>query len=175
MLQSTPARSRRLNSEDDREPKMDQGPTATRQSLRAMPQASVVVGRLARLHDDGTPRVDFPGNPSEQGSIARSTAQITANDVGRDVVLMFESGDLSRPIIMGVIQPPQEVTHDASTVVADVDHQRLVLSADREIVLQCGKASITLTRSGKVLIRGAYVSSRSSGANRIKGGSVQIN
>ncbi|MEW5071937.1 hypothetical protein AB1P14_09365, partial [Pseudomonas aeruginosa] len=38
-----------------------------------------------------------------------------------------------------------------------------------------GKASITLTRAGKVIIRGAYLSSRSTGVNRIKGGSVQIN
>jgi hypothetical protein len=41
--------------------------------------------------------------------------------------------------------------------------------------LQCGKASITLTRAGKVLINGAYVSSRSSGVNRLKGGSIQLN
>ncbi len=55
------------------------------------------------------------------------------------------------------------------------DGEELTLSAKRQITLQCGKASITLTRAGKVLIRGAYVSTRSSGVNRIKGGSVQIN
>jgi hypothetical protein len=42
-------------------------------------------------------------------------------------------------------------------------------------VLRCGQASVTLTKAGKVLIRGTYVSSRSSGVNRIKGGSVQLN
>jgi hypothetical protein len=42
-------------------------------------------------------------------------------------------------------------------------------------VLHCGKASITLTRAGKVIIRGEYVLARSSGVNRIVGGSVQIN
>ena len=56
-----------------------------------------------------------------------------------------------------------------------LDDQRLELRAEREIVLRCGKASITLTRAGKVIIQGAYLSSRSSGVNRIKGGSVQIN
>ena len=50
-----------------------------------------------------------------------------------------------------------------------------MLSADKEIVLKCGKASITLTRAGKILIRGAYLLSRSSGPNRIKGGSIQLN
>jgi hypothetical protein len=52
---------------------------------------------------------------------------------------------------------------------------RLVLVANREIVLQVGKASITLTQAGKIILRGTYVLSRSSGVNRIKGGSVQIN
>jgi hypothetical protein len=43
------------------------------------------------------------------------------------------------------------------------------------MVLRCGKASITLTRAGKVLIQGSYVLSRSTGVNRVKGGAVQIN
>ena len=51
----------------------------------------------------------------------------------------------------------------------------LTFTANKQIVLKCGKASITLTRAGKVLIRGAYLSSRSSGVNRIKGGSIQLN
>ena len=49
------------------------------------------------------------------------------------------------------------------------------LTAQREIVLRCGKASITLTRAGKVLIRGEYIFSRSTGVNKLKGGSIQLN
>jgi uncharacterized protein (DUF2345 family) len=56
-----------------------------------------------------------------------------------------------------------------------VDGEQVVIEGKKEIVLKCGKSSITLTRAGKVLIRGAYVLSRSSGVNRIKGGSVQVN
>ena len=44
-----------------------------------------------------------------------------------------------------------------------------------QLVLRCGKASITLTKAGKVLIDGSHVLSRSSGVNRVKGGSVQLN
>jgi hypothetical protein len=55
------------------------------------------------------------------------------------------------------------------------DGERVVVSAEREIVFQCGEASITLTKAGKILLRGTYLLSRSSGVNRIKGGSVQIN
>ena len=60
-------------------------------------------------------------------------------------------------------------------VEVDADGERMIVSADEQLVLRCGKASITLTKAGKVLIEGAYVLSRSTGVNRIKGGSVQLN
>ena len=56
-----------------------------------------------------------------------------------------------------------------------VDGQRITFNAREQIELRCGKASIILTRAGKIIIRGAYLLNRSSGVNRIKGGSVQIN
>jgi hypothetical protein len=57
----------------------------------------------------------------------------------------------------------------------DCDGDRLIVTAKEQLVLRCGAASITLTKAGKVLIRGAYVSSTSTGVNRINGGSVQLN
>ena len=78
-------------------------------------------------------------------------------------------------MIIGRIHHPILDTSQHTSVNAAVDNERLVLTADKEIVLRCGKASITLTRAGKILIRGAYLLSRSSGVNRIKGGSVQLN
>jgi hypothetical protein len=56
-----------------------------------------------------------------------------------------------------------------------VDGKRVVLEGQDEVVLRCGEASITLTRNGKIAIRGKYLLSRSSGVNRILGGSVQVN
>lgn len=56
-----------------------------------------------------------------------------------------------------------------------VDGKRVVVAAQEEIVLSCGESSITLTKAGKILIRGKYLLSRSSGVNRILGGSVQVN
>ncbi len=70
---------------------------------------------------------------------------------------------------------PQPLKSTPGTVDVDVDGERLVVTAKEQLVLRCGKASITLTREGKVLIQGAYISSRSSGVNRVKGGSVQLN
>ena len=82
-----------------------------------------------------------------------------------------------RPIVVGLIQAPVPVAAPEKEESIDVklDSQRLTFTAEQEIVLRCGEASITLTRAGKVIIRGAYILSRSSGVNLIKGGSVQIN
>jgi hypothetical protein len=91
---------------------------------------------------------------------------------------LCEGGRAERAVIIGLIQPPHRAP-GAETVrrPADVtlDGRRLELTAEQEIVLRCGEASLTLTRAGKVLIRGAYVCSRSSGQNRVKGATVHIN
>ncbi|MCC6418741.1 MAG: hypothetical protein IT429_10940, partial [Gemmataceae bacterium] len=47
--------------------------------------------------------------------------------------------------------------------------------AKEEIVLRCGKSSITLRKDGKVVVLGAEVVSRASGTNKIKGAAVRIN
>jgi hypothetical protein len=79
-----------------------------------------------------------------------------------------------RPIVRDD-RPAAPEPEAPGAVTSDSVPERLVITAEREIVLQVGKASITLTRSGKIILRGTYLSSRSSGVNRIKGGSVQIN
>ncbi len=138
----------------------------------------VVIGRLADLAPDGTPLVDFPGNVEEAPLAALSAAAIGTEAVGQEVALLFADGDPRRPFVVGLLRQPasREVTVETDQpIMAKVDGEELVISARKQIQLKCGRASITLTRAGKVLIRGAYLLSRSSGANRIKGGSVQIN
>lgn len=124
---------------------------------------------------------------------ARALVAVAAADEGREVALLFEAGDPTKPMIMGFIQrlAPVATAPLVDTVTSadegerdegpmqamdvQADGERVVLSGKKEIVLQCGKASITLTRAGKILIRGAYVLTRSSGVNRILGGTVEIN
>ncbi|WP_053213920.1 DUF6484 domain-containing protein [Pseudomonas sp. Q12-87] len=132
----------------------------------------VVIGVLLDVPKADAPVVAFPGCPVDSGLAARTTTPLTREDIGAQVALMFEAGDVARPLVIGRIQRLPET---APPAVAHLDGERLEFTAEREIVLRCGKASITLTREGKILIRGAYLSSRSSGVNRIKGGSVQIN
>jgi hypothetical protein len=137
-----------------------------------------LVGRLVAFKDDGTvPLVTFEGQQGSSAIEARATLDLHGAHIGRDVVLMFDNGDPTRPLIMGCLHDSHGRTlpDQPGQVEMDVDGQRLVVTAKERLVLRCGKASITLTRAGKVLIEGAYVSNRSSGVVRIKGGSVQIN
>lgn len=166
------------------------------------PVHGILIGRLDELSDGGQVLVTYPDNLAVLPIAARSTIQLTPDAVGKEVALLFENGDINCPIVVGVLQDcakaPVAGDNDRTMAVqsadeaddsvtiddhamtpADseliVDGQRIDLQAREQIVLRCGKSSITMTRAGKVIIRGTYVSSKSSGANRIKGGSVQIN
>ena len=133
---------------------------------------SVVVGRIGAIPESGVPLVDFPGNACGKLVSAQALVQVTTADMGRNVALTFEDGDPSLPIIVGLFQTPQALPPQREV---KLDDESLVLSAKKEVVIQCGKSSITLTSAGKVLIQGEYLLSRSSGVNKIRGGSIQLN
>ncbi len=142
------------------------------------PIHGVVVGTLLALADNGqTPLVTYTGQPGHAALPARSVVALHGPHMGREVVLMFEQGDPMRPIVMGVMQAltPWSAGERPEAVEVEADGARLQIAAKEQLVLRCGKASITLTQTGKVLIDGTYVLSKSSGVNRVKGGSVQLN
>jgi hypothetical protein len=137
----------------------------------------VSIGLLLSINDAGEPLVAFPGNPLETAVPARSTAQLNKEDVGNEIALLFEGGNPLQPLVIGKIHRPDRTAAatDTEPVSVEMDGEHITLSAKQTITLKCGKASITLTKAGKIILRGAYLLSRSSGVNRIKGGSVQIN
>jgi hypothetical protein len=143
-----------------------------------MRPAEVVIGRISGIGAGGAPIVDFPENPAGEPVPATATARYDLESVGRKVALMFLEGDPARPLAIGLVAQPngrEAVDASAAAVEPVQPPERLTLAAAQEIVLQCGRASIVLTRVGKVLLRGAYVCSRSSGMQRITGASVHIN
>lgn len=154
----------------------------------------IIIGAIAGIDNQGQPLVDFPENPSGQPLPAMSTMSITTAHVGRNVALLFAKGDPRSPVIMGLIHSPlddlivaydaktqesptQETSESSALKVDDItiDGKRVVLEGKEEVVIKCGEASITLTKAGKILIRGNYVLNQASGVNRILGGSVQVN
>lgn len=138
----------------------------------------VVLGRLVATIDAG-PRVTYPRCPSPGGVVARSAASLTDADVGRRVALMFEGGEPARPMLIGPIElddEPAEVEHPAlKGLVISENDQRIDIRCKKAIGLSVGKASIIVTPSGKILVRGKDLVSRASSVNRIRGATVKIN
>ncbi|AIC31190.1 hypothetical protein IE4771_PD00636 (plasmid) [Rhizobium etli bv. mimosae str. IE4771] len=131
----------------------------------------VVIGLLLGF-DAGVPLVVFPGNPEEIAVRARSLAELTSAMVGAEVALLFEGGDASRPLIVGrIIDPARRFS--TPTVVRD--GERVQITAEERIELRCGKATIIMEKDGHITIRGTYVTSHASAANRVRGGSVNLN
>lgn len=142
-------------------------------TIPAQLRNGLVVGTLTGFGESCVPLVQFPENISAAPVPARSTVELTTDQIGCEVALLFERGDFASPIVIGCLRNSRAVK--GGQIEIAVDGEKLIFSAKREIVLRCGKASITLTEAGKILICGAYLLNRSSGLNRIKGGSVQIN
>lgn len=165
----------------------------------------IVLGFVVDLDDQGRPRVDFNGNPSPVPLVALTTSPINKGHISKQVALLFNNGDLSQPVIMGFIHNPLDellenfelapseynITDGGEEVPKEapkqteikrqddnqvyVDGKQVCIEGAEEVTFKCGKASITLMKSGKILIRGTYLLSRSTGVNRILGGSVQVN
>jgi hypothetical protein len=138
--------------------------------------AGVVIGQLAGIRA-GTPLVLYPGQPGTAAVAARSTIDLHGAHVGKALVLMFEQADPGSPIVVGVLRPADAATQAPGTglVEIDCDGDRLIVAAKDQLVLRCGSASITLTKEGRIVLRGTHLSSDSTGVNRIKGGSIQLN
>ncbi len=167
---------------------------AASQLFSGIAPGEIVVGWVAGISREGHPLVDYPENPTGEPLVAISTLSINQQHDGRQVALLFAQGDPARPVIMGLIHSPlnalienfelsiqsadlhhEEMQNDAPLDDVKIDGTRVVLEGKEEIVLKCGDASITLTKAGKIIIRGKYILNRSSGVNRIMGGSVQVN
>jgi len=157
----------------------------------------IVIGSLVELNNLGEPCVNFEGISGALKAI--STISITNEHIGKQVALLFANGNLKQPVIMGLIHNPlhdllenfeqsqntidDNPTNNDANISADklkvddvlIDGKKVIFKAQEEIVLRCGESSITLTKAGKILIRGKYILNRSTGVNRIMGGSVQVN
>ncbi|MCH9684672.1 MAG: hypothetical protein K0V04_24770 [Deltaproteobacteria bacterium] len=152
-------------------------------AVLAFPESPVrhyeaTIGTLVEAAVDSDPVVEFEGSDGEVvRRTAVSTVPVEADDMGHPVVLMFLRGDLDAPVITGRVAPgrvvsPKKITR---TKTLKIEGRELTLDADSELTLQCGKASITLQRDGKIVLRGTNLVSRASSVNRIRGGTIQLN
>jgi hypothetical protein len=139
------------------------------------------IGRLVAVDAHGIALVDYQGNTSgplpavvavpldREGLRAAAKSQAQA-------VLLFDGGDPLKPILVGLVKSAgSEPRTPIQALDVKIDGKSVSFEAREEIVLRCGKASITLLKNGKLVIRGAFVESHATGTNRIKGASVKVN
>lgn len=176
--------------------------------FNSISSGEIIIGTLTAISNRGQALVDFDKNPDQSPLEALSLVEVHPKNIGRQIALGFNGGNLRNPIIMGYIQSPlmnildeivlqndmaseepadgsealdkkvhteNEEEQKPADLLAQVDGERVVIEGEKEIVLRCGESSITLTKAGKILIRGKYLLNRSTGVNRIMGGSVQVN
>ena len=129
---------------------------------------SPCVGRVVQVTPNGELLVDYPGN--QAGPLrARVAASGPLDKPDQPVLLVFENGDASLPIIVGAVS---DTIGDSRLTPA---RGELKIEAKNELILVCGKSSITLRSDGRVIVKGAEILSRASGTNKIRGASVKIN
>ena len=176
-------------------PEFENTNTLAESSQQILP-GEIIIGLLISVDQENRPLVDFAENSTSAPLIALSTVEIHKKHIGRQVALLFAKGDPKSPVIMGLIHSPLDVileNHQHNEPLQDekapdttlpasssknelkIDGKKVVIEAKEEIEFKCGESSIVLTKEGKILIRGKYLLSRSSGVNRILGGSVQVN
>lgn len=138
-----------------------------------------VVGSVVRISAEGMAIVDFPGNPGPP-VLARSVlTEREDNPSGTlpKVLLVFESGDVSLPVVVGILRDalyPDEPADPICKAETVLEADRVVLNARESLELQCGNSRIELRKDG-ALVKAERITSTAQNCNRIKGGSVAIN
>jgi hypothetical protein len=92
-----------------------------------------------------------PPDAQKPGEITES---LYGPHIGAAVVMAFEGADQTQPIVMGAIRQAYglPLAQAAVQVEVDVDGEPMIVSATHQLVLRCGKARITLTKDGAILI-----------------------
>lgn len=140
-------------------------------SAQRQPVYGVVIGELIELYRNSA-LIKIP----DYHPIDVEAKIICAYDFLKDrkkVAIMFEGGDVNKPMIIGMMED-QTSSHEVKSVTVD-HNEHLLIEANQEIELRCGESSIVLTQDGRILLRGNYISSQAMATQRIRGGSVQIN
>ena len=92
----------------------------------------VIIGVLVAINKNNKPLVVFPSNVEETGIIAKSTTTLEKKDIGCEVALLFEGGDVRKPLVIGRIQHPEDTSfcEIEKPVEVELDDEHLVLKAD---------------------------------------------
>ena len=146
---------------------------------------SPTCGILVAITESGEPLVQVLGTKEPikvRTAISFRNESEARQFLGKTVLVCFTDDEPVAGIIVGFVAesmwdemslPMFENRHVA--LESMVDARRIEITAQEELVLQCGKGKIQLKNDGTVIVRGKKITSRSKEAHKIRGSSVNIN
>ena len=159
---------------------------STTEVMTTVAGASPVIGQLAGTNSRGDILVICGDEGAVPAKLVSGLDRKVLGDreqLGREALLLFEQGDPQRPIIIALMEnrleslisfgEDEEVKVRPDEVI--IDGKRVIIDAEREVVLKCGQGSIQIRNDGRIIVKGTDILSRSSGRQRIRGASVNIN
>jgi hypothetical protein len=149
---------------------------ASLQTLPPLALPGAQTGQIVNLDENGVLFVDFPANPSGPVAARLAVGDMVLSEMlhdpqAREVLLVFEDNDLTRPIIVG----PVRDRLPTNGIDIHVHGRRFTVETDQEVELRCGDAKLRISRDGKIVVLGNDVVSRARRQHKIKGGTVNIN
>ena len=123
--------------------------------------AYTVVGTIKSIVNKALAEVIFEIEEKMYSHEAQTTEALNSYHENAQCTIVFNQGDITKPIITGIIQ------EDNATP--------LVLSCEDGILLESGSVQITLEPTGVLNLQAPLINSQAYGPYRIKGASVKIN
>jgi len=123
--------------------------------------AYTVVGTIKSIVNKALAEVIFEIEEKMYSHEAQTTEALNSYHENVQCTIVFNQGDITKPIITGIIQ------EDNATP--------LVLSCEDGILLESGSVQITLEPTGVLNLQAHLINSQAYGPYRIKGASVKIN
>jgi hypothetical protein len=110
---------------------------------------------------------------------AETLLPLRGEHIGRRVALLPLRGADADWLVIGLLAGqagwPAGLPVPDGVVQVQADGRCLALQARDELALRCGKASVKLRADGRIEIRGETIVSEAVRANRVRGGSVELN
>lgn len=139
----------------------------------------VVLAVVNAINGHGEALVDLALDGVTTAVWASVAGHIDESGIGRTAVVMFIAGEWERPLVVGLVRAadaapvpaPAETVPDAPARA----EKHVVVEAGEALTLKCGKASLTMQKNGRLVLRGTDIASYASGTQRINGAIVEVN
>lgn len=144
--------------------------------------STLITGHLDGVDDEGRVRFVPEGAPDafpvsigieiSDGALVRAARRMSR------AAVMRTADPTARWVLVGLVRDrvsTKALDAKAGRLEVKMDGEKVVLEAEHDIELKCGRASITLRYDGRIELKGTHILSASRGPNRVKGATIALN